>query len=64
MNAINATNEKASVTIQIRVTPTEVQAFKKAAPNGNVSGWMKGMANEQARRVATKFPLTNAPVKR
>lgn len=48
--------EKACETIKVRVTPTQHAAYK-AASNGNVSGWIKQMANCKAR-VATRMPLT------
>lgn len=50
--------EKATVTIKVRVTPTQEQAYRQAA-QGNVSQFIRQAANESLQRVATKSALAS-----
>ena len=51
--------EKACELIQIRVTPSQREAYRLAS-NGNISQWIRGAANEKLP-VITKKALTRNP---
>ena len=60
---MNVITEKTDTYVKFRATTAEVQKFKQVAPNGNVSHWLRNMANCRADRVATKKPLTPSPAR-
>ena len=55
-------SEKASITIKVRVTPAQSQAYQRAA-HGNVSAFIRHAANECLQRVATKQAIDRTPGK-
>ena len=48
--------EKTTTLVKFRATANEKQAYKQAS-GGNVSRWLKQMANAKCFPVATKTPL-------
>ena len=65
MNSIKAKFEveKASQRINVRVTPTQFNQYHSAS-GGNVSGWLKNMANAKCAKargsVVTQKNLSNS----